>query len=169
LTAEDERALLVEPHTVLPRLLAEAETRAMERALQLMHRQLPQVLENVRQQQAQVSKAQEAFFGAWPELNDAKYHSVVLRHVNAYRQLNPTAAPEDVIKEAGISALIALRLPLPERVLAAHNPTATNALPGGFQPAPASGGATALPRSAAPTSTNEFELLATDIMRNGVD
>lgn len=148
--------LISEPEKALPQLMAQMHARVMENVVQFMHQQLPYFVRNVSTMETANARAAQAFFNEWPELKDEKFHQTVARVLAGYRQVNPNAKMEEVIREGGVAALVALRLPIPERVLQRHNvekPDATK--PASFTPAPP--GAT---RPPTPKSDNIFTVLA---------
>lgn len=159
--------LVAEPEKVLPVLFAQAHMKIMDQVADYIHQMLPQMLRATQQQETQAVGALKQFYDAWPELQDAKYTDTVARQLVAYRQANPTAKSEDVIHEGGISALVALRLPIPDRIMKVHNagtPSATPSTP--FTPASASGSAPSAPPQAGPT--NAFAILAQEDLAENV-
>lgn len=153
---EDAPALITEPEKVLPRLMAEMHARVMENVANYMQQALPHAVRRVSTAETAQQRAAKMFFDEWPELNKPEYGESVARVLAGYRQANPEAKPEDVIREGGVAALVALRIPIPERVMKRHNvdtPDATK--PGVIPPAP--GGAT---RPPAKPSDNVFTVLA---------
>lgn len=158
---ESHAELLTEPEKVLPKLMAKMHMQVMDHLAQYVQAQLPRFLETHSRAKSAAQEASTAFFKEWPELNDPRYHQVVGRSLVAYRTANKDATPEQVIKEGGLQALIAARLPIPQRVLAQHNATAPNeTTPTAFAPAVA----TSTSRPPAKPSTNVFTVLAEEAL-----
>lgn len=157
--------LVAEPETVIPKLLARAHMAVMDQVADYMNKVLPQMMENVQQSKANVETTVGSFYKEWPELNKPEYTETVARSLAAYRSANPTAKPEDVIREGGLTALIGLRLPLPDRIMKAHNadapPVSASAT---FVPATAGSAPKAPP---ATPSNNPFTVLAQEDLVEG--
>lgn len=154
----DLPTLVAEPEKVLPGMFAKAHAAIMDQVANYVQTALPQLIQATQVKETQVASSLKQFYSAWPELSDPKYSATVARQLVAYRQANPEAKTEDVIHEGGVSALIALRLPIPERLLKVHNagtPSATPSVP--FSPVSA-GSAPSAPSQPGPT--NAFTILA---------
>lgn len=158
LSEEDANAVVTDPEKVLPRVLAKVHMDVMDRMTAWVQTSLPYMLQSHSQQEAARQAHTKAFFDAWPELNKQEYGATVARTLTAYRQANPDAKAEDVIREGGVMALINLRLPMPERIMKSHNVNeAEPAKPAGFTPAPTGSGAALPPKK---PSDNAFTVLA---------
>ncbi len=157
LSEEDVRQLTVEPEKVLPKLLARVYADAMDNMTSWVHSNLPNMLEGY---QANVKAAEahgNAFFSEWPELNKPELLPAVARILKGYRSANPEAKPEDVVREGGIAALVALKLPIPDRVMTKHNVTTPDATrPAAFPPVAGPGASTPPPKP----SDNVFTVIA---------
>ena len=159
--------LVTEPEKVIPELLANAHAQIMDTVQAYIEGAFPHMLQRHQTTQQRVTSNVDKFYSAWPELKDEKFGPTVARIVGGYRQANPNAKMEDVIQEGGLAALLALRLPIPERVLKMHNAGSSNAAPG--SPPPALGGSAP---SSGPVpggnSGNVFEVVATeDVLGEG--
>jgi hypothetical protein len=71
---------------------------------------MPQLLEAALHTRDSTSKAEEAFYTAWPKLNSKEHGESINRLGAAYRQLNPTATTEVFIREVGAQSMVALRI-----------------------------------------------------------
>lgn len=163
--SEDQApALMTEPEKVLPQLLANMHARVMDNMAQFLRQNLPAYMHHLTQTATAQRQAVDTFFQAWPELNKPEYHQQVARVLGAYRQANPDASVEDVIQAGGVSAMVALRLPLPERVLQRHNVDKPDAKPVGGGLPPATPGAS---RPAPSKSNNVFTVLAEEDLADG--
>lgn len=157
-TDDQVAELVTSPEKVLPRLLAQAHANAVEHTIEYFRQHLPAMLTAHNDQIRTAGEARNAFFKEWPELNKPEHATTVARILTGYRAANPDAKPEDVIREGGLSAMIALRLPLPERLIVQNNAHAPDASPNAAASAVTVGsGARSGP---APKSDNEFTLLA---------
>jgi hypothetical protein len=157
----DQAALVTEPEKVLPRVLAEVHAKAVEHTLRVVQANLPQWLAGMNQQASAQKAATETFFKEWPELNKPEFLPVVARTLSAYRVANPNAKPEEMIREGGVQALVALRQPLPDRVMVRNNAHTVDATKPGATvvSAPASSGP---PPAPAQKSDNTFTVIAED-------
>jgi len=158
LSEEDANAVITDPEKVLPRLLAKVHMDVADRMAQWVATSFPHFMQAHSQRAQAVETSTKLFFSEWPELNKPEYAPVVARVLSGYRQANPTASAEDVIREGGVASLVALRIPLPQRLMEKHNvDTPDAARPGGTPVVPSGSGATPPP---ARKSSNAFEVLA---------
>lgn len=157
--------VITEPEKVLPQLLAQVHVKAVEHAIQYLTQNLPVMMQAYTTTETARKQAAEQFFTEWPELKDPKHGETVARVLSGYRQANPQAKPEEVIREGGVAALLALRLPIPERVLKQHNvnqPDATK--PTGFTPVTTPGAARTVPTGG---EKNLFAVIAQEDLQDG--
>jgi len=142
----------VEPEKHLPAILANLQVDTMDAVIQHIYSSLPQLIQNLTQQSSAAQEAEGAFYKAWPTLNDPskpQYKTVVENAIRGYRQLNPKAARDEIIRAAGLQAMITLRLPLPAELFAPQPvapatpaPSFAHAAPSAAAPAPAPSGPT---------------------------
>lgn len=111
LTDEEANAVQTEPETVLPKMAAQLQVRITESVYQGINTILPQLMQQFTVQQTAEQQQKEAFFSVNPDLNDPKYESAVLTVGQMFRQVNPKASPEEAIREIGVLARTALKLP----------------------------------------------------------
>ena len=160
---DDARALLVEPEQILPKLAAQVHLNVLDSVLGAVMSQIPQIITSVQAQGQASAEAEGEFFGAWPQLKDAKYKQAVYTAVATYRALNPQATRTEVVRGAGINAMISLRLPLPPELLQMDVAQA-GAPPATFIPAaPGSGG---LPQPTRPLNQNPFVALSEEFSQD---
>jgi hypothetical protein len=159
LTEEVARGLLVEPEKHLPALLAQAQVDTMDAVMQHIYGSLPQLIQNLTQQSTHAQAAEQEFYSAWPALNNPanpQFKQVVESAIRTYRTLNPKAPKEEIVRAAGLQAMITLRLPLPAELFAPQPPAAPATPPSFAHAAPSA----AAPVPAAPGSnSNPFVLL----------
>jgi len=122
LTEDQADALVTDPNTVLPQMLAKMYLDVYTNVMQGMQQQLPQMVHGVVQNSEVQARGKAAFHEAWPQLAKAEYSQTVERIGEAYKQMNPKATREEFIQEVGAQAWVALRLPLDE--LLAHTQAA---------------------------------------------
>jgi hypothetical protein len=160
LTDEQTRGILVEPEKHLPSLLANLHVNVADHVIQTIMKSLPDVVSNMTQQTTQMHQAQQEFYTAWPSLKEEKYVPMIASAIRAYRALNPKASRQEVIRAAGLNALITLRLPIPRELL--MEPAAPLPEPASFvHAAPGAGG----PPPASPQPQNPFQLLNEELDR----
>lgn len=138
----------------------------MDAVIQHIYASLPQLIQNVTRQSSAAQEAEGAFYRAWPTLNDPskpQYKQVVENAIRGYRQLNPQAPREEVIRAAGLQAMITLRLPLPPELFAPQPPAPPAAPQTTFAHAAPSAAA---PAPAAPGPTNPYILLNQEFDRD---
>jgi hypothetical protein len=152
--------MITEPETVIPKLAAQLHVNVVESVVNAVFANMPQVLRQITENQNANSEAERAFYSAWPSLKDPKHAAVVRSAVATYRQLNPTATRDEVIKAAGLQASISLRLPIPPELF--DSPASAATQPAPFVPAaPAAPGVTPQPLS---SETNPFSVLAQEFI-----
>lgn len=129
-TFDEDTALKLqtEPEKVLPALAAKLHLDVMKTVMAQVNGMLPQVMQQQTKVVERETKAQDMFFGQWPQLRG--YEKQVLEVGRMYRQMNPNAAPDEAVKRIGEVALAALGLP----VAAAPTPPAPPAPQQGFRP-----------------------------------
>lgn len=168
LSEDDARDVIAEPEKVIPRLLAKAHMAAMADAQAIFRAQLPALISHYQESSKVQSGAADSFFKAWPELGEAAKDEAVGKRIASvvvgYRQANPTLSTEEIIHQAGLAAIVSLKLPIPPRVMAGHNVDTPNATKPAVH-APAGGSAPA-PSGVAPQSQNTFEVMANEDINN---
>jgi len=149
--------LLENPNEVLPSLAADLYLDVYEQAITAVMSQLPNVVQQINQQEQTRSKNEQDFYKQWPQLDDSKYKDTVDRIATVYRQNNPQADRETFIREVGAQAAVALRLPI-EGEKSSSTEVVEEEAPAPTRPAkPGAGGPG--PREGAPGHgpKNEFE------------
>ena len=107
LTDAEAESFSSNPKEALPKLAARLHFEvftAMHNALQAV---LPNTIQSVMTQQRASQENEEAFFKAWPALKEEKYAQSVLTAVRAIRTANPTLDRDNLIKQAGVMAMLA--------------------------------------------------------------
>lgn len=140
---EDALALATEPEKVLPKLAARLHMQVMQNVQAQMAQTMPNVLKTVQEATVRESKAKEEFFSAWPELRGSE--AQVLQAGMLYRQMNPTASPQEAIEGIGRIVMAATGK---QRVAGGGTPpAATRQQPAApFKPAAGVGGAQHQPK-----------------------
>lgn len=98
-TEEERLALQTEPEKVLPMLAARMQVEAFEGVLHTVLSMVPQIVQRQVAAFRAATEYENAFYSQFPELRG---HSDTVRRVAVmYRQANPTAPPEQAIREIG--------------------------------------------------------------------
>jgi len=103
---EQATALQVEPEKVLPKLAARLHMEVLDNVMQHVYKALPNVIQSYTETSSRETKAQEEFYGAWPELKG--HDQQVLQMGQMYRQMNPAATPQEAIQRIGEMTMVAL-------------------------------------------------------------
>lgn len=103
---EQATALQVEPEKVLPKLAARLHMEVLDNVMQHVYSALPNVIQSYTEMSSREMKAQEEFYGAWPELKG--HDQQVLQMGQMYRQMNPAATPQEAIQRIGEMTMAAL-------------------------------------------------------------
>lgn len=145
------------PETAIPKLASKLYLDAVEGTTYAIMSQLPQVVQQLNQSQSIYDQYESEFFEMWPMLDRSNQDHVkaVQTHAANFRQINPQASPEDVMKHAGAAAVIALKLPVGEQ------PAAPAPQPAPHKPA--GGGAPGGSPGTSQRSSNPFEVLDEEV------
>jgi hypothetical protein len=154
--------LATEPEQVLPFLAAKVHQHVMAQVEQMVAQQLPGRIHQVVETTRRDSEAKSAFYKAWPTLNEREHHDKVMMVGTLFRQLNPTATPDEAIQRIGRVVHEALGLPIPAATTTA--PAAASVAPAPAQQPfrPAGGAGTG--RAAPAPAGNEFEQMAAELL-----
>ena len=167
LSEDDVNAMITEPETVLPKLLARVHTNVLANMAQGMVQQLPLMIHQVTQQQQAITEYNRAFYSKWEALRG--HEDVVNRFSQLYQQLNPGATMEQAISEIGAQVMVALRKPIqghPQPVPAAGTAvTQQKSVPP--PPPPARPGGSAPPKQAPVSQDNIFMQMAEEMEADG--
>ena len=149
LTQEQEAQLISSPNTVLPQLAARLRVDVVDQVVpmlaQFIQQNLPQLIEQHTSARSVAKEAESAFLKEWPELKG--HDAEITRVAQQWRQLNPTAPQEQAIREIGLLAWQAAKLPLDKLLSKLTDPpkgtvveevvrTPAPPAPRGFAPAP---------------------------------
>ncbi len=151
LTQEDADKFLTEPEAILPQIAANLHLSVMQSVMQGIRGQLGGWITAVNQESTRVEQEHSDVFEAYPALKD--HRDAVDTMVTTYRKMNPGATKEDVAKNGGAMAIMALGLqatPTP----AAASPAPAKAVP--HRPAGSQGRSSSPPAK----SDNEFTTMA---------
>lgn len=151
----DARDLAVEPEKVLPKLAARVYVDTVEAVTGVLGAQLPNVVRELMRLERDKERAEDTFYSKFPALKDKKFEKSVHSAIKVVRAQNPSASMEEVVTQAGITASLANKIPLPTEFVG-EAPAAPAAKPRSFRPAQ--------PGASRPTApsgpSNEFEKLA---------
>jgi hypothetical protein len=101
------------PETALPKLAAKLHYEIQLSTFQSLVQQLPQLLSPILEQRAQVDKLTSEFRTMWPALHEKpEYEAAAEQAIRSVRAVNPKLPMKEVLKQAGVLALISLGLPV---------------------------------------------------------
>lgn len=117
LTDAEVEGIRVDPGKALPELAAKLHYEVQMATYQGIMSVIPQIVAQAIKGQEASSAQETAFFGKWPALKEAvasnpQAQQVIINAISSYRQVNPRASLEDTIAQAGLLAMMGLRLPL---------------------------------------------------------
>lgn len=161
MSEEDSDKFLTDVNSVLPRLAAEMHANVVQEVTQMftnsLQTMLPPMMEQYTTQRETRQRGEQEFYGQWPELKG--HEDRVRQIVSSYRQLNPQANREQVFRDAGIQAWMAVGLDpasLAAKLTPEPEPTPQPVAPP--PPAPANPGGTNVAPPA--PNLNQFEALS---------
>ena len=157
---ESARMMTVQPEAVLPKLAAALHLNVVESVINTIMTRIPEVVRMVQQTEGVAQKNEQAFYSMWPQLNKPEHAATVYNAVAAYKHINPKASREEVMRAAGLQALISLRLPVPRELFEVEAPQQTHAP---FQPAAPAGGARG-GTTPPPSNQNPFAVIAEEFV-----
>ena len=128
---------------------------------------MPSYIAHLEVQRGKVKEYEDAFFNAWPQLDKTAHREAIDRAANFYRQMHPTAKPEELIRDVGAQVMVALKINPNAQQSAAPTPGAPAP-----QPVPPHRPAAATAPRAAPgdqQAKNFFERMADDDLAGRFD
>ncbi len=96
----------------IPRLMSKVYMDAVTASIGHVMSVLPQAVETALQVRDLTRTNEDAFYGAWPQLDKGQHHDAIVRLGMAYRQVDPNASLETFINNVGAQAIIALKIPM---------------------------------------------------------
>jgi hypothetical protein len=164
MTEEQEEAFAQNPGEFLSNLAADLYLDLYDSMMVGIQTQMPQMVQGIIHTQTTKTKAEQAFFKAWPQLAKPEYKATIDRISDTYSANNRGASQEDAIREIGAQSWVALKLPLDE--LLALTQTSAPAEPEPkveIQHVPAGTGA-ARGNAPKPPQLNDYEQLAEEFI-----
>ncbi len=129
LTDEEAAALDERPSQVVPKLAGQLMYDTMLSTYNAVIAALPSVITTFIEASKQADTAQGKFFEAWPQLVGQKAAvPVISAAIHAYRGQNPRADLDDIIKNAGVMAMVNLGLD-PLKVVEEKKPPVVKKVP----------------------------------------
>jgi hypothetical protein len=102
------------PETALPKLAAKLHYEIQLSTYQSIIDQLPQLLGPMLDQRAQTDKLEGEFKKMWPDLHSKpEYEAAAEQAIRSVRAVNPKMPMTEVMRQAGMIAMMSLGLPLP--------------------------------------------------------
>lgn len=119
----------------LPKMASRLYLDAVTAAVSAIQTYLPGFIGQHLSARTEESKAEDEFWGAWPQMQRAAHTAKALEIGRAWRQVNPRGSKDDYIKQVGALTCLALGLPLQVAppatavapVLRPHAPVVTSA------------------------------------------
>lgn len=133
-TEEGKEAYEMSPATELPKLAARLYLDLHEALFNGIAAQIPNIMRQQQEAASANAAGEREFYSLFPKLQDEKYKPTVVNIIKAYRQLNPTASREQLMRASGAMAHVTLGIPLEGE--AATQPLTS---PAPFQPAQPTG------------------------------
>lgn len=157
ISEEEGQEIIQEPEKHLPKRLANMHMTIVESVMASLSRTLPQYMQNYSQQQETATTHREKFYTMWPALKEKEeYQRTATSYAMSMRTQRPDAKPEEIMREAGLAAMIHHKLPLPKEMMGSDEPSPSDVPP---KPAAAAGGS---PSPAPKKEDNEFAIMATE-------
>lgn len=125
----DARAVMLEPEKVLPKQFAKLHTQTVEAAVAGIVQQLPAIIQMTMQTLQAKSQLNKSFYSAWPQLAKSEHVATVRNMMQAYRQQNPQASWDQVVREVGAAAMVSLKLPLTPEMIGNQQTTTVPSVP----------------------------------------
>lgn len=138
-------ALLSDPKTAMPKLLAKLHLAVMQNTYKTVLDRLPPLMEATAQTVKMQSAAEDRFYKSWPvfKQEDPAQRTVLMQYGQMFRQMNPAASEADFTKYVGAAAAAHLGLKMPARAANGkgkpipYSPSAASApASGGGEPKP---------------------------------
>ena len=108
LTEEEAAALDEQPSKAIPKLAGKMMYDTMLSTYNAVLAAMPSVVNRLISASSDATKAEDKFFGEWPDLAGQDNAQAVSAAIKSYRSSNPRADLETVIKNAGVLAMINL-------------------------------------------------------------
>jgi len=156
LTEEETDKFLTDPGSVVPGMVARVYVDVFESVVGAVNQMLPVSMARVQTEVTQASERTNQFYKAWPLLRTVEGEKTVLAIGKTYRAHNQGATPEEFIRDVGIQAAVALKLPIPG-VTTAPEIVDDSLPPAG--PSGAAGSAASVVKNDGSQSDNQFERL----------
>lgn len=159
LSEDESAALLTEPELVLPKLAAKVHMEVLENSMRAMQAMVPIMMQQVQQHGEIQTRARGLFASINPDLADPGYEPVILQLGTTFRQMNPTAGPEEASRAIGNLVRAALNMQAPQVQQGLPQANAPAPAPVPFTPVRGGGGG-----QRPVTSGNQFEQLASELL-----
>lgn len=163
LSEEEITELETDAAKAVPKLLARAFLESQTQMMRFVAQAIPQMFQQQTRVQSANRSAEEKFFAAHKELdiNNPQHKQTVAQYAIAFRQANPQASLDDVIKNVGVMAKTILGVTAAPASAAAPSPPGLPAnapAPVPFRPAVGSGA----PANPIPASDNPWAGMSQD-------
>lgn len=129
--------------------------------MQMLAQELPRQMIQYQEVTRKNNEARDAFYKAWPQLNEKEHGKHVLDVGRMFRQMNPNATPEEATTKIGQIVTAALNLPPAAQQPPVQQQQRPAARPG-FRPAATGQAASGAP----PASDNLFTQMAEEMLHD---
>lgn len=98
---DSANALLTEPETVLPKLAAKVHMEVLESSMRAMQAMMPVMMQQITANTERNNSAKSLFTSVNPDLADPQYEPAIMQLGQVFRNVNPTAAPDEAARAIG--------------------------------------------------------------------
>lgn len=98
---EDADAILTDPKTAIPKLMANAHVKMMQTFHNMVQHMVPTLIDTHQTQSTSRQTLVQKFSAAWPDLVGKEHEQVVVAAIQTVRQLNPNIDTDTLIKKVG--------------------------------------------------------------------
>lgn len=171
-TEEQTEQFEEDPGKVMSSMAADLFLDLYDSITQSFRTQMPGMVNGILAQQTAAKAHEQQFYNAWPKLAKPEYRETINRVEAAYRQQNPATDNATAVQEIGAQAWVALKLPL-EELIAQASPQQKSEEVVPFVAAPSripasAGNAPQSARTPALQATNDFEILAEELLDDDI-
>lgn len=119
LTEEEADEILSDPGKALPKQLARVYTDVYEQVLGDMKAMIPNMVQQVQQQEAVKEKGRSEFFGMFPELQglDSEVEGVANAYIHQAQQSGKAISKQELFRKVGVQVSLMHNKPLPKGML----------------------------------------------------
>lgn len=98
---DSANALLTEPETILPKLAAKVHMEVLESSMRAMQAMMPVMMQQITANTERNNSAKSLFTSVNPDLVDPQYEPAIMQLGQVFRNVNPTATPDEAARAIG--------------------------------------------------------------------